>query len=148
MKSGDANLWREVLLLAVTDALIGSTAGDSRTTKIKATHKARRYITTPNADFNQVCHMASLDPIAVREAVAKRIAAAPTVESLFPLAGRRAGRSNAMPMSYNGEALSIDEWAERTGLSRGVIKSRRAQNWPIERILTTPLRRLGGLVEC
>jgi hypothetical protein len=138
--SGDTDLWREVLLLAVTDALIGSTVGSNRAAKIKATHKARNYITTPNADFNQVCHMANLDPIAVRDAVSKQIAAAPTVEDLFPSAGGRTSRANARPLTYNGETLTVEQWAERTGLGKSVIKSRRTQNWSTERILTTPAR--------
>jgi hypothetical protein len=140
MTSGDANLWRQVLLLAVTDALIGSTDGGSCAVKIKATHKAGRYFTTPNADFKQVCHMANLDPIAVRDAVAKQIAAAPAVEDLFQMAGRRHSRANARPMTYNGETLSVDQIAQRTGLSRSVIKSRHTQNWSTEGILTTPTR--------
>lgn len=44
-------------------------------------------------------------------------------------------------LEYNGEELSLREWAERTKIPYSVIYSRIRLGWTAERILTTPTRR-------
>lgn len=39
-------------------------------------------------------------------------------------------------LSYDGQNLTIAQWAERLGISRGLIESRIARGWPIARILS------------
>ncbi len=41
---------------------------------------------------------------------------------------------------HNGEALTIAEWAKRTGLKDHTIRSRLKSDWSIEAALTTPLK--------
>lgn len=40
-------------------------------------------------------------------------------------------------LTYNGETLSISEWARRTGLSRSTIINRIEYGWPVAEILRT-----------
>ncbi len=39
---------------------------------------------------------------------------------------------------FNGESLTIPEWAERIGVRKQSLYSRRAMGWPVERMLTEP----------
>jgi len=41
---------------------------------------------------------------------------------------------------WRGERLSIVEWAERLDLDPAVLLHRRARNWSLERMFTTPTR--------
>ncbi len=90
---GRENLWREVLFLAIRDAVMGVRIGArDRCDRARLTHEARNYILHYNRDFNEVCSLAGLDPEAVREHVAKQIAAAPTPEELAVVVHRPIGR--------------------------------------------------------
>lgn len=80
---GRENLWREVLSLAVRDAVMGVRIGArDRRDRARLTHEARNYILQYNRDFEEVCSLAGLNPDAVREQVAKQIASAPSPEAL------------------------------------------------------------------
>ncbi|QNQ63107.1 hypothetical protein IB024_05040 [Brucella sp. 6810] len=71
------SLWRSVLHLAIQDALRDAKYGRSEQAHYNFTCTARRYILTPNKDFNEVCSLAGLDPVAVRERVKPLIEANP-----------------------------------------------------------------------
>jgi hypothetical protein len=58
-------LWREVLLIALTDALHGVPANTS-IDDVRHPMDARDYILVPNPDFALVCSLAGLEPEAVR----------------------------------------------------------------------------------
>jgi len=46
-------------------------------------------------------------------------------------------RSNRL-LEHAGETMTLQQWADRTGISRGVIFHRLQRGWSIERTLTTP----------
>lgn len=127
--SAERDLWQAVLLQAVTDALEGVASGGSTSneTRIRMTEEARRYLTTPSQDLSTVCNLAGLDPVAVMEAMRKRIAAAPTPEELIgkpkPAKPRpsRIG-CNAKLISHAGETMTLRQWSERTGIKGGTIQ--------------------------
>lgn len=48
-------------------------------------------------------------------------------------------RSNRR-LAFRGESLTIAEWAERVGISRGLIRVRLENGWSVERTLTEPAR--------
>ncbi|PVA06115.1 hypothetical protein [Thalassorhabdomicrobium marinisediminis] len=138
--SDATSLWREVLYLALQDALHGPRLSGAQRTKIKETYKARAYFTVPNADFNQVCHLADLDPIAVREAVAAQIKTAPTPEELI---GAKKRGKGAKLLSHQGTTQTIAEWAEQIGLNKAALINRLESGWPVERALAEPLGKSG-----
>lgn len=136
MTTPEQTLWREVLALAVQDALKGITdAGQAKLTKIIQTHRARSYLTTANDDLHMVCALADLDPTAVREAMIKRIAAEPTPEELF--ADRRHHHSATIMLTHNGETHDLNQWSKIIGISKQTLRNRHRYGWPTERILTT-----------
>ncbi len=136
-------LWQSVLQMAVDDALVGNNeAGTGRETRIKATHRAREYLTQPNSDFNEVCTLAGLDPEAVRDAMRKRLAEAPSVDDVFNDTRRR-NPMNQRRITHEGRTLRIDEWADETGLTKGAINTRLKLGWSVARSLTEPARRRG-----
>ena len=45
-------------------------------------------------------------------------------------------------ITFNGETLCLAEWAERTGISAGLLQGRLTRlKWTVERALTTPTRK-------
>lgn len=142
MTTPEQYLWREVLLIAVQDALTGSTAsGLTGPAKIKATHTARRYLTIANPDFDLVCTMADLDPVAVREAMIKRLAKAPAPEAACAKKRQKPREQHSGKLiTYNGEALRASVWAKRIGISTQTIHMRLSNGWSVERTVTTPAR--------
>lgn len=50
-------------------------------------------------------------------------------------------RSN-VNLLFNGESLCVSEWARRMGCKVATIYQRLRRNWPIERILAAPVRKL------
>ena len=129
-------LWCEVLYMAVTDALTGVATGAGSTdanTRVKHTEAARRYITQPSADLNQVCHMAGLEPEAVRAHAARLIAKAPAPAEL---AQRR--KNTAPELTHDDQTHTLNQWAEITGLPLTTLRTRVANGWTVERTLTAP----------
>lgn len=77
------NLWAQVLAQAITDATKGLNAGRFEPQRqLREIEEVRRYLTQPNRGFNEVCHLAGLEPEAVRERATKLIEAAPSAEQL------------------------------------------------------------------
>ena len=75
--SSEQALWQSVLLMAVEDALysfpINSQSCHNVKIRDKDKLKAREYFSKAVADFQTVCHLAGLDPIATKEHVCKQI---------------------------------------------------------------------------
>ena len=72
--TGAQSLWAAVLLRAIDDAK-GLTTGEYGTSKAAATSRACDFLLKPNRDFNFVCSLAGLDPVAVRERLIEQFAA-------------------------------------------------------------------------
>jgi hypothetical protein len=142
MITPEQGIWQTVLTQAVNDALIGVTGtdGGSRQSKISATHTARAYFTEPHKDFALICTLADLDATAVREAMIKRIADAPTPEELFT-GSRRRDQSAATKITHNGTTRTLHAWAKITGIPAHNLRNRISSGWSIERTLTTPVGR-------
>lgn len=49
-------------------------------------------------------------------------------------------RTDSIRLTYDGETLPLTEWASRTGVAYGTLKSRIRLGWPVQRILTAPKR--------
>ncbi len=76
-------LWCEVLLQQVQDALYGARGSDiPKQYRAAHTRQARVYLTTPSRDFTNVCWLVGIDPEAARERLKAAIAKAPTPEEL------------------------------------------------------------------
>lgn len=138
MICAEQNLWSEVLHLTVQDAMEGSTGGHDRRAKIKQTYGARAYLTTPNEDLNIVCTLADLDPVAVREAMIKRIAEAPTPEELVNSTRKRRGNREGELITHNGQTLSATAWADQIGISGTLFSQRLKKGWSMADIMTPP----------
>ncbi len=50
-------------------------------------------------------------------------------------------RRTTVILTFNCESLCVSEWAERMGVERGRLQNRIDLGWPVERILTEPVRR-------
>ncbi len=68
MEASDRQLWVAVIMNAIEDAR-GNVAGSKGAGKVREARAARLWLTKPNRDFNTVCYLAGLDPVAVRERV-------------------------------------------------------------------------------
>ncbi len=138
-------LWREVLLIALTDALHGIAANAS-IDDVRRPMDARDYILVPNPDFTLVCSLADLEPEAVRSEFAARLA---QLGSARPPRTWRDLTADAKPKlpsepsyTYQGRSLSLREWAEVSGMPRPLLMNRvNRRGWPIERALTQPVGR-------
>lgn len=146
------NLWQQVLLQAVNDAIRGIKDSNIATTRARLIQQARDYITVPNRDFNEVCSLAGLDPEAVRERVAPMIAAAPSPEELAnpeaqsrltrPCAAQRQSkprgpRPSTPRHTFDGKTMTLSEWSEHLGVRVETLRTRQSKGWPIERVLTS-----------
>jgi len=86
-----------------------------------------------------VCAMAGVDMRSVIDRMKTKLANAPTPEEL--IGGPKSARMKAATISFNGETLTIEEWSERTGISKTLIYSRLSKGWKVEDVLTKPNRR-------
>lgn len=84
----ERELWQEVLLLAVDEALHGPKHVLDKKQKLHMCRSARAYITTPSRDLSMVCAFAGLDMQAVIERMRVQIANAPAVEDVVSSARR------------------------------------------------------------
>ena len=116
MPGACADLWSQVLMLAISDALNPADMGrPSLVQRMREIQQARDDLTIPNRDFNEVCRLAGLDPEAVRERAAKLIAAAPSVEILATTSQRRRGVvCNFAPFDGTGGGSTAQETPEIT----------------------------------
>jgi hypothetical protein len=53
-------------------------------------------------------------------------------------------RTNNTRIEFEGELLTVAEWAEKKCWPRHVISNRLQYGWPIERILTEPVRKIAN----
>lgn len=74
MKSPEQTLWKAVLLTAVEDALQGVRSVEVSTARAVADARAKLWFTQPTENMADVCNLAGFDPVAVRDAMRKRIA--------------------------------------------------------------------------
>ena len=74
MKSPEQTLWKAVLLTAVEDALQGVRSVEVSTARAVADARAKLWFTQPTENMANVCNLAGFDPVAVRDAMRKRIA--------------------------------------------------------------------------
>mgnify|MGYP005989279853 CR=1 FL=1 len=120
-------LWCEVLSLAISDALTGtSSANKCRATRIHEIERSRKYLTVQNADFDMVCLLAGVDPVATREHMIRRIEDAPAPDALISVTRRpqrRTTRSIARPSTMRGVGKNC-------GRSKGTGGGRAAQETP------------------
>ncbi|SHH03850.1 hypothetical protein SAMN02745157_0207 [Kaistia soli DSM 19436] len=117
-------LWINVIALAIDDATLTAAAQNN---KDLVRYQARSWLTKPSADFNEVCHLAGLDPKAVREGAVRCIQA-------YDANPERAECS----YEFEGERHTIAEWSERLGLDRSVLRGRLKSGWPVGEALTAP----------
>lgn len=50
-------------------------------------------------------------------------------------------------ITYKGETLCVSEWAERTGVARGLITNRLNAGWSVESAITEPSRKVNLLTK-
>lgn len=142
------NLWQEVLLVTVDDAILGPDRNSSHDpqTRIQLCKEARHYLTTPSKDLSTVCTLAGLDVDAVINRMKERLRTAPSPEELVAI--RRKGRHSltARPAAskhkpiptytFNGETLTAHQWSLKTGISASTITRRISSGWPVSDALT------------
>ena len=149
----DVKLWGAVITQAIEDATRRVPCGLEGKPKAiaRARREAREWLTTPSADFDDVCALAELDPRKVRAFAAERIAAAdangiaappparPRRPSRHVRIGWRKGENHprAKVIEFNGEQHTITEWAQKIGIAPHTLTFR-LKNWTLERALTTP----------
>lgn len=122
----DRQLWISVIALAIDDATATAAAG-AQGNKELLCHQARSWLTKPNADFNEVCHLAGLDPQAVREGAVRYIEA------------YDADPAHVREYEFEGERHTIPEWAKRLGLDLSVLHGRLKRGWSTGEALTAPV---------
>tara|TARA_R100000935_G_scaffold43359_1_gene65738 strand:- start:11739 stop:12146 length:408 start_codon:yes stop_codon:yes gene_type:complete len=118
----DQALWCEVLSLAINDALTGTSfASKNRATRIHEIERNRKYLTVQNVDFDMVCSLAGVDPVATREQLIRRIADAPAPEELISVKRRpqrRTTRSRERASTMRGVGKNI---AQDQGTGGGTV---------------------------
>ena len=125
--NSDQALWCEVLSLAISDALTGtSSASKSRATRIHEIERNRKYLTVQNTDFEMVCSLAGVDPVATRERLIKRIAEAPTPQEI--VAGTRP--TKRLSLRSVGRPSTMRGAGENFGRSKGTGGGTVAQETP------------------
>lgn len=149
----EKTLWQEVLLRQVEDALHGPTGVNGKHNRIAKVRSARTFLTTPSQNLATVCSLAGLDHDAVVSSMRKRIANAPSPEDLTAKPRAHRASFTARPekpkakltkyvdrlLTFEGETLTMQQWADRTGLTVTQIASRLRQHWTVERALTQPM---------
>ncbi len=63
---GERQLWCAVILQAIADAQMPDIPSGENDRTV-ARQRALNWLTKPNRDFSTVCHLAGLDPVAIRE---------------------------------------------------------------------------------
>lgn len=143
MRNPERELWAEVLLLAVEDALHGvpSINGTPRDQRISRTKSARSYFSSPTSDFPAVCHLAGVDPDAVRDRLKPMIQSAPIPEELI---GKPRPTKQPRPsdtITINGATKTFEGWAKHIGITTAALKDRLRKGWPLGEALTMPSAR-------
>lgn len=56
------------------------------------------------------------------------------------MSAQQRNKSSCKRISFNGETLSVQEWAEKLNLTPSTLRSRFNKGWSVERALTEPVR--------
>jgi hypothetical protein len=155
----EQSLWRAVITQALADAGVKLPVGAGRKVGAAKTdgENARDWLTRPNADFNHVCHLAGLEPEAVRALAERRIAIAdglmpapiPKARPRRPRTPTPTPRRQRQPSPFNrggigakpklythdGRTMTLKQWSAHLGIHYQTLAHRLRQNWPIERVL-------------
>lgn len=144
------DLWRAVIQQAFSDAATFPSSKKAWAASVDADREtAREWLTTPSDDFDEVCALADWEPSQVRKEALAYIAEADARRE----AGQSAKPKKVKPpkptrqitrYTYQGETLTVREWAERTGFKADTIRARLLDNWPIGRALTEPVVKGAG----
>lgn len=139
MSDSNQDLWCAVIQQALVDATEPLTPSAAKRLSARMNQlRSREWFTKPNRDFEEVCDLARLDPSRVRSHAIPLIEEAIRLDpSMSQPAPRR--RSRIRTITYNGETLSIGDWAQRTGVSYFTLNKRLGAGWPVERVLTKKL---------
>ena len=117
-------LWEAVIMQALHDAV-------SPTLDAAFVKEARDWFTVPNDHFNEVCDLAGKCPAKVRQAALKQLEAQPKAKRLCR-------KGSAQTFTFEGQTLTIAQWASLKGFSPPLIYARLAKGWSHERAMTTP----------
>lgn len=60
---------------------------------------------------------------------------------------QQSNKCNNHLLSYQGETMTINQWAERLGINREIIKDRLLLGWSTEKTLTTPIKKRKNGIE-
>jgi hypothetical protein len=138
--SDEKALWCAVISQALTDATLPLNTPNASIRLER--NQARSWFTHPNQDFAEVCHLAGLDPVRVRNSALKLIEAADkaqpqsaAVEQPKPKRQRKRRQSIYV---VNGRSMSISGWAKEIGVNPVTIYDRLNRGWSVEDALTTP----------
>lgn len=144
----EAELWQEVLRLAVDDALLGPINVPDRRTFLIECERARTFLTTPSDHLATVCHLAGVEPVAVLERMRARIAAAPTPQDLHDQPRQRRHAATKVPAkpkpvpfkdqpyTIHGTTRTAAEWCALSDLSLESVRRRLNAGWTHERAFT------------
>lgn len=132
--SGEQSLWASVIQVAIEDAK-GNTKGIDGPSALMESKRARLWLTKPNKDFNEVCYLAGLDPVAVRERC-QILFSDESEYSIKPKKQTKRRGRQARTLTHAGKTLSITDWAEQLGIAPQTINSRLSKGWTIERALS------------
>lgn len=148
----EQSLWAEVLLRQVDDALQGPGSSVPKDQRIPTIQSARSYLTTSSRQLDELCILAGVEMDGLIKAMRAKIANAPAPEEL--LAKRKRSRASMSRVATKpkakrikpgdrliliaGETRTMQEWADRYGLTLAQITSRLNQGWTVERAVTQP----------
>ncbi|MCB5409154.1 hypothetical protein [Pseudogemmobacter faecipullorum] len=136
----ERDLWQEVLLCAINDALNAPTTSAGESRRIRQAQEARDYLTTPSDDLAEVCSLAGIEMDALLERMRKRLADAaplPPMPKLSPVR-LQPTRTRNRRLEHGGASLTVREWSERTGISAGAIHARLRSGWTVSDALSVP----------
>lgn len=154
----ERELWQEVLLLAVNDALFGPPLDPTKPKKTRLREleiqSARAYLTAPSKDLAFICSAAGIDMPAMIEKMKVRIAEAPSIVDLVedrkkhryaaPKPKRERKERKPSPslqlVTVDDMTLTVEEWATRSGLKVQTVLCRLKNGWPPEVAVTTSVK--------
>jgi hypothetical protein len=130
----DRALWLAVINQQIEDATTPIVTNDRHEKKRQELQRrqARSWLLSPNADFNEVCALAEVEPDHVRRAAKAKIQA---FDAKPPI-------DNVKRYTHAGKTLTITEWSRLSGIPGATINSRLGLGWSMdEAIGATPRQR-------